>query len=74
MKEDTWKGLKNLRNTIELVEKFEKEIKEKELRRVQIRKQKPLNLEAEMFKRSELLGKYTINCLDKTMGNLKMNI
>ena len=36
---------------------------EEEIRRVQMKKQKLLNLEAEMFKRSELPGKYTIKIL-----------
>ena len=31
MAEDTWEGLENLRNAIDLVEKFEKEIREKEI-------------------------------------------
>jgi len=63
--EDTWKGLENLGNMIELVEEFKKEIREKEIRRVHIRKEKVklLNLETEMFKRSELLGKYTVKIL-----------
>ena len=29
--EDTWEGLENLSNAIDLVEKFEKEIREKEI-------------------------------------------
>jgi len=29
--EDTWKELKNLKNAIDLVKEFEKEIKEKEV-------------------------------------------
>jgi len=63
--EDTWKELENLGNMIELVEKFEKEIREEKIRKVHMRKEKVklLNLEAEMFKRSELLGKYTIKIL-----------
>ena len=61
--EDTWKRLKHLENMMELVEKLEKEIWKKEIRRVQIRKQKPLNLEAEMFKKSELPEKYTAKIL-----------
>jgi len=32
--EDTWKGLENLGNMMDLVEDFEKEIKEEEIRRV----------------------------------------
>ena len=52
-----------LRNMIELVEKFEKEIRKKEIRRVQWRKQKLLNLEVEAFKRSKLLEKYIAKIL-----------
>ena len=61
MKEDTWERLENLGNTMELVEEFEKEIIKEEIKRVWIRKgkEKSLNLEAEVFRRSELLGKYT---------------
>ena len=29
--EDTWKGLENLKNVIDLVEEFEKEIREEEI-------------------------------------------
>jgi len=47
----------------EVVKKFEKKIIEKEIRRVQMMKQKLLNLEAEIFKRSELPEKYTIKIL-----------
>jgi len=32
--EDTWKGLENLRNTIDLVEEFKKEIRKEKIRRV----------------------------------------
>jgi len=53
-----WKGLENLGNVMDLVEDFEKKIREEEIRRVQIRKEKKmekvLNLEAEVFRRSEL--------------------
>jgi len=53
-----WKGLENLGNVMDLVEDFEKKIREEEIRRVQIRKEKEmekvLNLEAEVFRRSEL--------------------
>ena len=51
---------------MDLVEDFEK-IKKEEIRRVQMRKEKgkkrELNLEAEVFKRSELLEKYTMKIL-----------
>ena len=36
--EDTWEGLENLGNVIELVEEFEREIREDKIRKVQIRK------------------------------------
>ena len=52
---------------MDLAEEFEKEIREEEIKRVQIRKEKEkemtLNLEVEMFKRSELPGKYIIKIL-----------
>jgi len=51
----------------ELVEKFEKEIRKDKIRRVQIRKEKEkekmLNPETEVFKRSQLLEKYTAKTL-----------
>jgi len=53
-----WNGLENLGNVMDLMEDFEKKIREEEIRRVQIRKEKEmekvLNLEAEVFRRSEL--------------------
>ena len=55
--------MENLGNVIELVKEFKKEIREEKIRRVQIRKQKLLNLETEMFKRSELVEKYTAKIL-----------
>ena len=49
------------------MEKFEKEIRKDKIRRVQIRKEKEkekmLNPETEVFKRSQLLGKYTAKTL-----------
>jgi len=52
---------------MDLVEKFKKEIREEEIRRVQMRKKKgkkrALNLEAEMFRRSELPEKYMAKIL-----------
>ena len=64
---DTQEGLENLGNTIDLVKKFKKEINEEKIRKVQTRKdkrkEKVLNPEAEVFKRSELLGKYTTKIL-----------
>jgi len=67
MEEDTWERLENLDNIMELMEEFEKEIREEEIRRVQMRKQKEkekvLNSEAKIFKRSELLEKYIMKIL-----------
>jgi len=34
VEEDTWKGLENLENIIDLVKEFEKEIRKEEIRRV----------------------------------------
>ena len=46
------------------MEEFKKKIRKKEIRRVQIKKEKrkeyALNLEAEVLKRSELLKNYTV--------------
>jgi len=53
----------------DLIEEFEKEIREEEIRQVEKRKGKQkvievkLNPEAEEFKRSELLEKYTVRIL-----------
>jgi len=59
--------LENLKNSIDLVEEFEKEIREEEIKRVQIReekrKKKALNTKVELYKKSELLGKYTVKIL-----------
>jgi len=67
VEENTWKGLKNLENTMDLVEEFEKKIRKKEIKRVQIKKEKgkerALNPEAEVVKRSELLVKYITKIL-----------
>jgi len=54
-----------LENIIDLVKEFEKEIREEEIKRIQIRKEKErvLNLETEIFKRSELPGKYMVKIL-----------
>jgi len=64
---DTWKGLENLGNIIDLVEEFKKEIRKKEIRRIQMRKKKEkkrtLNPDAEVFRRSELPGKYMVKIL-----------
>jgi len=59
--------LENLENAIGLVEEFEKEIREEKIKKVQIRKEKKKkkksNLKAEVFKKSELLKKYTAKIL-----------
>ena len=56
-----------MENAIGLVEEFEKKIREKEIKKVQIRKEKKKkkksNLKAEVFKKSELLKKYTTKIL-----------
>ena len=61
----TWEGLENLWNAIELVKKFKKEIKKEKIRRVYMKKEKekPLNLDIEVFKRNELSEKYTAKIL-----------
>ena len=65
--EDTWKRLENLENTMNLVKEFEQEIRAEEIRQVERRKEKgkesELNLEAEVFRRSELLEKYIAKIL-----------
>jgi len=67
VEEDTWEGLENLENAMDLVEEFEKEIREVKIRKVQMKKQKEkektLNLEAEVFKKSGLLRKYMAKIL-----------
>jgi len=66
---DTWEGLENLKNTMDLVEEFEKKIKEEEVQQVEKRKGKQrvieveLNPEVEEFKRSKLPRKYTVRIL-----------
>ena len=67
--EDTWEEIENLKNMIDLVEEFEKKIREEEIQQVEKRKgkqkaiERELNPEAEEFKRSELPGKYTARIL-----------
>ena len=69
IEEDIWEGLENLRNTRNLIEEFKKEIREEEIWQVKKKREKQkvveveLNTEAEEFKRSELLGKYTVRIL-----------
>ena len=54
-----------MKNVMEKVEEFEKGRFEEEIRRIRIKKEKEmrLNLEAEKFKREELLGRYIANLL-----------
>jgi len=40
VEEDTWEGLKNLGNEIDLVKNFEREIRKENIRKVQVRKEK----------------------------------
>ena len=67
--EYTWEEIKNLKNVMDLVEEFEKEIREEEIQQVEKRKgkqkaiERELNPEAEEFKRSELPGKYIARIL-----------
>jgi len=59
--------LENLKNAIDLVKEFKKEIREKEVQWVEKRKDKQkvakLSPEEEKFKRSKLPGKYTVRIL-----------
>jgi len=52
---------------MDLMKEFKKEIRKEKIKKVQIRKEKgkkkTLNPKAEVFKRSELLGKYTAKIL-----------
>ena len=54
---------------IDLVEEFEKKIRKEEIKRVHIRKEKgkekALNLEAEVFKKSDLPEKYIARIIFK---------
>ena len=54
-------------NAIDLVEEFEKKIREEKIKKVQMRKEKKkekaLNPEEKVFKRSELSRKYTTKIL-----------
>ena len=63
--ENTWEGLENLKNTMKKVEEFEKGRFEEEIWRIRMKKGKEmkLNLEAEEFKRGELLGRYMVKLL-----------
>ena len=57
VEENTWKGIENLKNAKKMIEEFEKEKFEEEIREIK------LNLEAEEFSREELLGKYIAKLL-----------
>ena len=63
--ENTWEGLENLKNVMEKIEEFEKEIFEEEIWRIRMKKGKEmkLNPEAEEFRREELPGRYTAKLL-----------
>ena len=65
VEENTWEGLENLKNAMEKIEEFEKGRFEEEIWRIRIKKGKEmkLNLEAEEFKRGELLERYTAKLL-----------
>ena len=65
VEENTWEGLKNLKNAMEKIEEFEKGRFEEEIQRIRMKKGKEmkLNPEAEEFKRGELPGKYTAKLL-----------
>ena len=60
-----WERLENLKNAMEKIEEFEKGRFEEEIWRIRIKKGKEmkLNLEAEEFRRGELLGRYTAKLL-----------
>ena len=62
-----WERLENLENAMDLVEEFEKKIREEEIKKVYIKKEKrkerELNPEAEVFKRSELPRNYKTKIL-----------
>ena len=59
MEKNTWNGLENLKNTMKKIEEFKKGRFEEEIQRIRLRKGKEmkLNLEAEEFRRGELLGR-----------------
>jgi len=86
VEEDTWERLEILKNVINLVEEFKKEIRKEEVQWIEKRKGKQkaveLNPEAEEFKRSKLLEKYTTRILfgwddkkfeNKYLKNLERN-
>jgi len=63
--ENMWEEVENLKNAMEKMEEFEKGRFEEEIQRIRMKKRKEmkLNLEAEEFRRGELLGKYTAKLL-----------
>jgi len=63
--ENTWEGLENLKNAMEKIEEFEKERFEQEIQRIRMKKgnEMKLNLEAEEFRKGELLGRYIAKLL-----------
>jgi len=63
--ENTWERLENLKNAREKIEEFKKKRFEEEIQRIRVKKEKEmkLNLEAEEFKRGELLERYTVKLL-----------
>jgi len=71
-RKDTWKRLENLENIMNLVENFEKKIRTVQTRKEK-KKERALNSEAEVFRRSELLEKYMAK-MSRTIGSLKMSI
>ena len=67
VEEYIWERLENLENAMDLVEEIKKKIREKEIKRVYMKKEKrkkrELNPEAEVFKRSKLPRKYKAKIL-----------
>ena len=67
VEENMWEGLENLKNAMKKVEEFEKGRFEEEIQRIRVKrgKEMKLNLEAEEFRRGELLGRYMAKLLYK---------
>ena len=61
--ENTWEGLKNLKNAREKIKEFEKGRFEEEIRRIRMKKGKETKLNPERFRRGELPGKYMAKLL-----------
>ena len=75
---DTWEGLENLGNAMDLVKELGKEIREKEIRRVYRRKERRRNywIQKQRYLKGvndqrSILQKY---CLGRTMESLKISI